>query len=94
MKRRLPKFLQPFLWSVKIKELELVKDKIYIIHQILAFGNLKALRWLFATYSTADIKKTFLEHSLKIYHDSGFEFAKKILNVKKPLQQKKYVTAF
>jgi hypothetical protein len=28
--------LQPLLWSVKIKDLDLEKDKIFIINQVLA----------------------------------------------------------
>lgn len=89
---QLPKFLQPFLWSVKIEDLDSDKDKIYIINQILAFGNIKALKWLFETYPLIEIKQIFLKHSMKIYRKESFNFVRKILlNIDKPVNQKKYV---
>ncbi|PIP16312.1 MAG: hypothetical protein COX46_03035 [bacterium (Candidatus Ratteibacteria) CG23_combo_of_CG06-09_8_20_14_all_48_7] len=92
--KRLPGFLQPFLWSVKIDELDLKKDKIYIINQILAFGDIEALRWLFKNYSSGEIRNVFLNHSLKIYRDSGFHFVKNILlEIKRPLNSQRYVAA-
>jgi len=78
MKNSLPKSLQPILWSVKIEDLNLEKDKIYIIHQILAFGNLKELKWLFNNYLLKEIKEIFLKHSIRIYRPQAFNFIKKI----------------
>lgn len=90
--KKLPAFLQPFLWSVNTNELDLEKDKVYIIHHILAFGNLKALKWLFQTYSLGEIKRIFFNHSCRIYRDSAFNFTTKILlDINKPLNPKKYV---
>ncbi|MCD6085778.1 hypothetical protein J7J41_02185 [bacterium] len=92
-KSKLPEFLRPYLWSVKIEDLDLEKDKIYIIHQILAFGNLKALKWLFETYSLKEIKKIFLNHPLKIYREPTFLFVKEILlEIKEKKDIKKYVS--
>lgn len=91
-KKKLPKFLQPFLWSVKIDDLDIEKDKIYIVNQILAFGDIEALKWLFNNYSLTEIKRIFLNHSMRIYRDSAFSFVKKnLLGVNKPLNAKKYV---
>ena len=91
-KVNLPNFLQPFLWSVKISELDLEKNKVYIIHQILAFGNIESIKWLFRTYSSKEIKRVFLNHSCKIYRDSAFNFITKILlGINKNLNVKKYV---
>ncbi len=89
---KLPEFLQPFLWSVKVNELDLKKDKVYIINQILAYGNMETLRWLFSNYSDNEIKMIFLEHSTRIYRESAFNFVKNILlDIKRPLNSNKYV---
>lgn len=93
-KRKIPKEFQPFLWSVKIDDLDLNKDKVYIIHQILSYGNIKALNWLFNTYPLNIIKEVFLKHSLRIYREPSFNFVKTILlNINKPLDSKKYVSS-
>ena len=92
--QKLPNFLQPFLWSVKIDDLDLKKDKIYIINQILAFGDLETLRWLFKNYSLREIRNVFLSHSMRIYRRSGFNFVKNILlDIKKKVNPQKYVAA-
>ncbi len=91
-KKKLPKFLQPFLWSVKIDDLDIKKDKVYVVNQILAFGDIEALKWLFNNYSFAAIKRVFLSRSMRIYRDSAFNFVKKnLLGINKPLNTKKYV---
>lgn len=79
IKQKIPHFLQPFLWSVDIADLDVDKDKIYIINQILAFGNMLALTWLFQMYSLRELKNVFSRHSMKIYRKSGFYFVKDIL---------------
>ena len=76
---KVPKFLQSVLWSVRIEDLNLEKDKVYIIHQILSFGNLKELRWLFDNYSVKKIKEVFSGHPLKVYRPQSFNFVNKIL---------------
>lgn len=93
MKKKVPQFLQPVIWSVKIAELDIQKDKILIINQVLAFGGLKELKWLFKTYSSRTIKKVFLEHPIKTYRPAAFNFVKEILlNLeKKALVKEKYV---
>lgn len=90
--KKLPNFLQPFLWSVNTAHLDLENDKVQIIHHILAFGNLKALKWLFRVYFLREIRTVFLSHSYRIYRDSTFNFTTRILlNINKPLNTKKYV---
>ena len=77
--KKIPKNLQPFLWSVNVKKLDLQEDKIYIINQILAYGGLSELRWLFRSYSKKIIQKTFINESTKIYTRPGYNFIKNIL---------------
>lgn len=89
----IPLELQPILWSKNVKDLDLEKDKNYIIHQILSYGNLKQIRWLFKVYKREEIKKVFLEFPKKIYQPAVFYFVKKfVLKLrKKKLKEEKYV---
>jgi hypothetical protein len=92
---KVPKSLQPVLWSVRTEELDLKEDKVYIIHQILSFGNLKELRWLFRNYSIKEIKEVFLKYPIKVYRPQSFNFVNQVLLKirNKKLNIKRYVPA-
>jgi len=77
--KKIPSFLQAVLWSVDIKDLNLEEDKIYIINQVLAYGGVEELKWLFKTYPVKTIKQVFLNHPIKTYRAPTFNFAKEIL---------------
>lgn len=91
---KIPREFQGILWSVNVKNLDLKRDKIYIIHQVLMYGNLKQIRWLFKVYSKEEIRKVFEEAPMKIYDFQSFNFIKNIILdlKKKHLPFKKYVT--
>lgn len=59
----------------------------------MAFGGLKELEWLFNVYSKKTIKQIFLNHPIKTYRASTFNFIKEIiLDLKgKKLIKEKYV---
>jgi len=89
---KIPKSLQGVLWSVKVENLDLQKDKVYIIHQILSYGSLKELKWLLKNYSLSEIKQVFLNYPMRVYTPSSFNFIKEIfLGIKKRLNEKKYI---
>lgn len=77
--QKLPTFLKGYFWSVNFNELNLEKDKDYIIHQILSFGDLEAISWLFKIYGKESVKKSFLRKPTKIYRAPTFNFVKNIL---------------
>jgi len=56
---KIPRNLQSVLWSRDISNLDLQRDKNYIVHQVLMYGSLKDISWLKQTY-----KKTTLKISL------------------------------
>ena len=89
----MPKQLQPFLWSVKVGDLDLEKDKINIINQILAYGGLAEWKWLLKTYSAKSIKDVFINHPIKTYRPPTFNFVKNfLLDLKdNPLVGERYV---
>ena len=79
MAKKIPKWLQPVLWSVKIDHLDPEEDKTYIINQVLAFGGTKEWRWLFRNYPLKTVKEVFLHHPIKTYQAPAFNFVKEIL---------------
>lgn len=89
--KKLPKFLKGYFWSVDFDKLDLEKDKNYVIHQILSFGDLKAIKWLFRNYKRQEIIKSFLQRPTKIYRPATFNFVKLLLDLNKPLNPRRYV---
>lgn len=89
---KLPKFLKPVFWSNNLDDLDLQKDKNYIVNQVLAYGGIPELRWLFKTYPLEVVKKVFIQSPAKIYRAATFNFVKEILlEAKDVLSSEKYV---
>lgn len=89
---KIPSSFQNIFWSVKLKDLDPEKDKIYIVNQILAYGGLEELRWLFKTYPKEAVKKIFINQPIKTYRASAFNFVKEILlGIKRHLPEERYV---
>lgn len=88
-----PASFQGVLWSKSTDLLDLEKDKIYIIHQILSYGSFQEIRWLFKVYSSSEVVNVFLRFPKKIYQPAIFNFVKVfILGLKeKTLSEEKYV---
>ena len=91
----IPKSWQGILWSCNIKKLDWEKDKNYIIHQVLMYGDLNDIALLFKIYSKKEIRKVFERNPMKIYTPQCFNFIKNIiLDLKeKSISPKKYVTS-
>ena len=79
MLHSVPHNLQSVLWSSNIKNLDLVVDKSYIIHQILAYGQLEDMKWLFSTYPRKTIVDTFTTTPYKDYRRARFYFVKDMI---------------
>ena len=87
---KLPKQLQPVLWSVNIDNLSLEKDKYYIIHQILSYGRLDDILWLMRNCPRKEINEVFMV-SFKDYARPRFYFVKDaLLGLKKWHPDEKY----
>ena len=74
-----PKRLQAVLWNVNTDNLDISKNRHYIVHQILAYGRWEDVKWLFKVYDRETIKKEFIEYPEKDYQPSTFNFVSKIL---------------
>ena len=94
--RKLPKWLQPVLWSYNISKMNTEEDKNLIIEQTLNYGTIREIKWLFNTYSLREIKNVIknpsrgmwdpriLNHWMRIFkispHPIVYEMAIKNLN--------------
>ena len=89
----IPSDFQPILWSANVKNLDLERDKIYVIHQVLMYGTLEQIKWLFRVYKKEEIKEVFLGNPLPVYTRPIFYLIKNIvLGLKeKKLNEKKYI---
>ena len=77
--KKIPKRLQAVLWSVNVNQLDIQRDKGYIIHQILSYGRLEDIRWLFEMYPKEDVQRVFSHIPYKDYRASRFHFVKEYL---------------
>lgn len=92
---KIPPHFQGILWSIPLNKIDLARDKTYLIHQVLMYGNLKDVRWLFKAYPKDEIKKVFLNKPQKVYTPQAFNFTKNyILDLKnKKISPKNYINA-
>jgi hypothetical protein len=87
-----PYSLQGILWSKSIEKIDLYKDKNYIIHQILAYGDMEEIKWLLKTYNEDEIKDVFINCPRNVYTRPVFLFIKNfILGIEKKLNEKEYI---
>jgi hypothetical protein len=75
---KLPQKLRSVLWSIDVNNLDLEKDKYYIIHQVLSFGILDNIIWLLSHYSKKTIIEVFRQ-SFKDYRRPRFYLIKDAL---------------
>lgn len=92
----IPSSLQGVLWSKTVNQLDLAKDKSYIIHQVLRFGSLADIRWLFDTYPAPVIKQEFLRHPQPIYSKPALNFIKNtVLSLsREQVDESRYLQSF
>ena len=93
--RRIPRTFQPFLWSKNVGKMDRDRDKIYIVHQILSYGDFKELRQLFKIYDRKEVGEVFTKYPKRIYQPSVFYFVKNfVLDLrKKRVNENNYVKA-
>ena len=89
----IPLEFQPILWSKNVNDLDIEMDKNYIIHQILSYGNLRQIKWLFNVYKKNELKEVFVKFPKRVYVPAVFYFIKNfVLDLReKRLIEQKYV---
>lgn len=81
MKKKIPSYVKPFLWSYDIKKMDIKKDKKRILTNILNLGTKKASKWALSTYSKREIKNV-LRHPLPgEWNDKSLNFWSMLFNV-------------
>lgn len=95
MTKHLPKSLQGYLWSADVNDLDMEKDRVYIIHQLLMYGTFKDIGWLFKKYSLKEIREVFTHYPQQIYTKDSFNFVKNFLLSLEDLKldEEKYITS-
>ncbi|MBI3576991.1 hypothetical protein HY086_03065 [Candidatus Gottesmanbacteria bacterium] len=71
-----PKKLQAILWSADVSHLDLEKDKWYVVHQLLIYGTLTEIKWLFHTYGVKEVVRVFVTQPARLYSKKVFHFIK------------------
>jgi len=76
---KIPKNLQAVLWSEDVKTLDIRKDQVYIINQVLRYGSLNDIKWLFKTYPKSKVKSVFTKNPLPIFTPQALNFVSRFL---------------
>jgi len=92
----IPQQLQGLIWTKKIENIDLEKDKALIIHHVLRHGQIEDIAWLLRIYPHDKIKQVFLNSPLNVYSRSSLHFAKNtILNISEDLaDESRYIQSF
>jgi hypothetical protein len=94
-KRALPEKLRALLWSKNVKAIDPEADKVYIIHQVLSYGDIDEIKLLLEFYSPEEVRNIFINFPKRIYTKPVFLFIKNyLLRVNKKLDEKYYVKSF
>jgi hypothetical protein len=79
---KIPKKMQWLFWSCNVNDLDLEKDKNYIISQVLNYGTWEDLKWLFKIYSEKEIKNAVKNPGRGIWFKDVLNFWKLMFNLK------------
>jgi hypothetical protein len=79
------------LWSINFEKIDFNQDRIYIIHQVLAWGEPADLKLLFGIYGTEEVKNVFLRHPKRVYTYPALRFVELLLGTK--VDRSKYVAS-
>lgn len=88
MKKAIPQSLQAALWSYDLERLDIEKDKKLIITQVLNYGVLEDVKWLYSIYSEEDIKEVVKNPSRSRWFAKTLIFWLTVLDIKLPEDKK------
>lgn len=78
---KIPSSAAPYFQEYALDELDISKDADLIIGRILEYGDSKELKWLFAAYRTAQIRRFVCEYGFRALSPRSFNFWRIILKV-------------
>ena len=74
--------LQGVLWSYDVRDLDLEKDKEYIITQVLNYGTWEDLKLLYKLYPEKDIKKVIRYPRRGVWFKKVLSFWTTVFNIR------------
>ncbi len=81
MKKKIPSYIKPFLWSYDIKKMDIKMDKKRILTNILNLGTKRASKWALSTYSKREIKNVLRNPLPGEWNDKSLNFWSLLFNV-------------
>ncbi|MFH1326482.1 MAG: hypothetical protein ABIH48_03365 [Candidatus Falkowbacteria bacterium] len=81
IRKRIPLYVRPFLWSYDVKKMDVKKDKKRILTNILNLGTTKATKWALSTYSKREIKDILRRPLPGEWNDKSLNFWSFLFNV-------------
>lgn len=89
-KTKISQVFRPYLWSYDLAKLDPRKNRDLIIHQVLAFGSMDAVRALYKFYGKNVIRQAFRKPYRGAYSAPVFNLFKTLLGLKH-LREEAYV---
>jgi len=81
--KKLPKFIQSLLWFSDINKIDMEEDYERIILNVLNYGDLEAMHWLFECYSKNIIKNIVKKYGKGELSDKSLNYWMLILKINK-----------
>lgn len=88
---QLPESVKATLWSYDLNEIDLQKHKRLIISQVLNFGSLDAISWLFSNYSSGEIKEAALSLPLGSWDEKSLNIWMLYFNLNKSQFKNRFI---
>lgn len=79
---KIPKFLQTYLASYDLSQLDVETDKKLIITEILNKGDSKALEWLAKTYTKKDVEEVVSSPTGGMWLETNLSYWQKVLGIR------------
>ncbi|MEA3354990.1 MAG: hypothetical protein U9Q63_00685 [Patescibacteria group bacterium] len=62
MKKKLPRKFYPYFWEVDPENIQLSKDKHYVIKRLIDCGDTADISWMLKTYGVKSLKNILLKY--------------------------------
>lgn len=82
--KKMPPEVRSCLWSYDTNKIDLEKYKEMIIAQVLNYGDMKAVRWLFKTYDKEEIKRVVENPQRGLWFEKTLDYWLDYFDIKIP----------
>ena len=88
---QLPQAVNAVLWSYDLSQIDLSKHKRIIISQVLNFGSLEAVSWLFDNYPSDEIKEAAINIPLGAWNKKSLNLWSLYFDLEKAQFKQRFV---